>query len=242
MPRTGLAGLGWILGAGMLASDLCAAVPALAGAWPREKGETFLSLSQSVSSGSPALLAPDQSFRSFSSVYAEYGLTDRLTIGLDAAYGWGPEADLWTGLAFARWPLAETAAGNRFAMDFGLGRRIDSGEGTDLRARLGLAWGRGFESGWGPGWMGIEGSAERLIPANDQVYKADFTIGLKPDADWMLILQLQTGLYPEADPLARIAPSVARRITDRLRAQLGVDTTIAGARSYGVKLSAWWSF
>jgi hypothetical protein len=229
------------LGAALVALVLCAGM-ARAGAWPRGAGETFLSLGQGFSSGSPALLAPDQSFRSYTSVYAEYGLTDRLTIGLDAGYGWGPEADLWTGLVFARWPLGETAAGDRFAVDLGLGQRVDSGEGADTRTRLGLAWGRGFESGWGQGWMGVEGSTERLIPANDQLYKADFTIGLKPDDDWMMILQVQGGIYPEADPLVRLAPSVVRRITERMRAQVGLDATVVGAWSYGVKFSTWLSF
>lgn len=230
------------LGAGLLALGLCGPDPARAGAWPREEGAFFLSLSQGLSSGGPALLAPDQSFRSYTSVYAEYGLTERLTIGLDAGYGRGPGADLRTGLVFARWLLGETAAGDRFAVDLGLGRRVDSGEGADLRTRLGLAWGRGFEIGWGQGWMGVEGSAERLIPANDQLYKADFTIGLKPDDDWMLILQVQGGLYPGSDPLVRLAPSLARRITEHLRAQLGVETTVVGARSYGVKFSTWLTF
>lgn len=215
---------------------------AVAGAWPRGRGEAFLSFSQSVSSGTPALLAPDLSFRSQTSVYAEYGLTERLTLGFDGAYGWGPEADLWTGLAFARWPLAETAAGDRFAVDVGLGRRVDSEDGSDTRARLGLAWGRGFEITWGQGWMGVESSAERLIPANDNLYKADFTIGLKPDDDWMLIFQVQGGLYPKADPLVRIAPSLVRRLGRHVHAQLGVDTTVTGERSYGVKLSTWLSF
>lgn len=234
--------LGQTIGAGLVALGLSGPGPALAGAWPREEGTFFLSLSQGLSSGSPALLAPDQSFRSYTSVYAEYGLTERLTVGLDAAYGWGPEADLWTGLVFARWPLGETAAGDRFAVDLGLGQRVDSGEGTDLRTRLGLAWGRGFEIGWGQGWMGVEGSAERLIPANDQLYKADFTVGLKPNDDWMLMLQVQSGLYPEGDPLVRLAPSVARRITEHMRAQVGLDATIVGERSYGVKFSTWLTF
>ncbi|TPE49939.1 hypothetical protein [Amaricoccus solimangrovi] len=215
---------------------------AAAGAWPRAEGTTFLALGQSASSGSPALLAPDQSFRSQSSVYAEYGLTERLTLGFDGAYGWGPEADLWTGLAFLRWPVATTPAGDRFALDLGLGRRVDSEEGADTRARLGLAWGRGFEIGLGQGWMGVESSAERLVPANDTVYKADFTIGLRPDDDWMLILQVWTGLYPRAAPLVRLAPSVVRRLGEHLHLQFGADTTVAGDRSYGVKLATWISF
>lgn len=221
---------------------LFSAGAAVAGAWPRERGETFLSFGQSVSSGTPALLAPDLSFRSYTSVYAEYGLTERVTLGFDGAYGWGPEADLWTGLAFARWPIARSSSGDRFAVDLGLGRRVDSEDGGDTRARLGLAWGRGFEIGWGQGWMGVESSAERLIPANDTLYKADFTIGLKPGDDWMLIFQVQSGLYPEADPLVRVAPSVVRRLGEHMHAQLGADTTVTGERSYGVKLSTWISF
>lgn len=240
--RARLAGPRRILGAGLLALLVLVSARAEAGAWPRGKGETFLALGQALSSGTPALLAPDLSFRSFTTLYAEYGVTERLTLGLDAAYGWGPEADLWTGLVFARWPLGETAAGDRFAIDLGLGRRVESEEGDDLRARLGLAWGRGFEIGWGQGWMGVETSSERLIPAGDEVYKADFTVGLKPNDDWMLIFQAQSGLYPRADPLIRLAPSIVRRMGAHLHAQFGVDATVLGERSYGVKLSTWLSF
>ena len=226
----------------MMLTALALPEGARAGAWPREPGGFFLALSQSLSSGTPSLLAPDLSFRSYTSFYGEYGWSERLTLGLDGAYGWGPEADLWTGLVFARWALGETAAGDRFAIDLGLGRRIDSEDGRDARARLGLAWGRGFESGWGPGWMGIESSAERLVPADDTIYKADFTLGLKPDDRWMLILQLQSGLYPEADPLVRLAPSVVRRFGEHVHGQFGLEATVAGERSYGLKFGTWLSF
>lgn len=215
---------------------------AQAGAWPRETGGVFIALSQSLSSGTPALLAPDLSFRSSTALYAEYGWSERLTLGVDGAYGWGPEADLWTGLAFARWALGVTAAGDRFAVDFGLGRRIDDIDGSDTRVRLGFAWGRGFESGWGQGWMGIESSAERLLPASDMIYKADLTVGVKPDDRWMAILQLQSGLYPRADPLVRLAPSVVRRFGEHLHGQLGFEATVTGERSYGVKFGTWLSF
>ena len=75
--------------AAALALALVLPAGALAGAWPRPKGETFLSFGQEFSTGATTLLGAVTDIRSWSSVYAEYGLTDRLTIGLDAGLGDG---------------------------------------------------------------------------------------------------------------------------------------------------------
>ena len=75
--------------AAVLAIALVLPAGAQAGAWPRPKGETFLSFGQELSTGATTLIGAVTDIRSWSSVYAEYGLTDRLTIGLDAGLAWG---------------------------------------------------------------------------------------------------------------------------------------------------------
>ena len=68
-----------------------AGTEAAAGAWPRPKGETFVSIATRQTTGARTLIAAVQDIRSYSSVYIEHGLTDRLTIGLDAGMGRGSE-------------------------------------------------------------------------------------------------------------------------------------------------------
>lgn len=213
-----------------------------AGAWPRETGTAFVSLSQIFTTGLKPLLAPGEELTSYSSIYAEYGLTDRVTLGFDAAYGMGDGASLRTGIAFARLPFWQGEGENRFAADFGIGYR-DNGQGDqDLRLRPGLAWGRGFESGWGQGWMGVESSAEMLYPAQDIILKTDFTTGLKPTDDWMMILQVQTGRYPGSGAMVRLAPSVVRAMGLSSHLQIGLDATVLGDDSIGIKLATWFTF
>ncbi|MER2508922.1 hypothetical protein [Amaricoccus sp.] len=217
------------------------ALRAEAGAWPREEGTTFISLSQVFTTGTESLLAPTETLTSYSSLYAEYGLTGTTTIGFDAAYGTGPEARLGTGIAFVRRPIWETPSGHRFAADFGVGWRTESGD-QDVRLRPGLAWGRGFESAWGNGWMGVDASAELLLPSDDTAFKVDFTTGVKPSDDWMLIFQVQTGRYAGTGALVRVAPSVVRAFGEKSHLQIGLDATVFGDDSIGVKLATWFSF
>ena len=58
----------------------------------------------------------------------------------------------------------------------------------------------------------------------------------------MAILQLQTGAYPDAEPLARLAPSVVRRLGPRSHLQVGGIAPLAGDDAYGATLALWFTF
>ncbi len=215
---------------------------ACAGAWPRQKGETFVSISQTFSTEAKILLAPTENLDSYTALYAEYGLTERLTVGLDGAYALGPGSKLRTGLIFARYPVWSNESGSRVAVDLGFGyRRGNDGE-QGPRLRAGLSWGRGLESRWGPGWLGFETSVEAQPPTDDRIYKADFTLGWKPREDWMAILQVQTGFYPHAEPLVRIAPSIVKAFGAHSNLELGIVSSVYGDESIGVKIATWIRF
>ena len=218
-----------------------AATEAAAGAWPRPKGETFVSVATRWSTGARTLIAAVQDIRSYNSIYLEHGVTDRLTVGLDAGQGRGPDDHLDAVLAFARLPVWSRGE-HRVAADLGLGFLEDGVDGTQTRVRPGLAWGRGFESRWGGGWLGMEASYEYRFPSGDSAVKADFTAGLKPNDRWMGILQLQTGAYPDSKPIARLAPSVARRVGARSHVQVGGVAPLAGDDAYGATLALWFTF
>ena len=62
-------------------------------------------------------------------------------------------------LVFARLPVWSPGE-HKVAADLGFGLLADGVEPTQTRIRPGLAWGRGFESRWGGGWLGMEASYE----------------------------------------------------------------------------------
>lgn len=220
---------------------LAAAAQAEAGAWPREQGSVFLSLSGTLSTGAETLLAPTTDIRSASQAFAEYGLSDDWTLGLDALRATGDDAPVTAGLVALRRPVWRGDGGGIAAAELGVGV-LEDADGTEARVRPGLSWGRGFESARGGGWLGLESSLEFRLPSGDTVFKADFTAGLKPNDRWMLIGQVQTGLFPDADPIVRLAPSVVRRLGASTHAQLGLVGSIAGDDAVGVKLALWFSF
>lgn len=220
---------------------LAAAAQAEAGPWPREQGAIFLSISSTLSTGAQTLLAPMTDIRTASQVFAEYGLSDDWTFGLDALHATGDDAPLAAGLVSLRRPVWRGDGGGIAAAELGLGI-LEDADGTEARVRPGLSWGRGFESTRGGGWLGVESSLEFRLPSGDTAFKADFTAGLKPTDRWMLIGQVQTGLYPDADPIVRLAPSVVRRLGDSTHAQLGLLGGLAGDDAVGVKLALWFSF
>ena len=228
----------------IVAAAVLAAAPfaALAGAWPRAEGEVFLSFGQQVSTGARTLLAATADIRSWSSLYAEYGLTDRLTLGLDAGLGQGQDERVEAALVFARLPVWSPGE-HRVAVDLGLGTLAATGEGRQTRLRAGLAWGRGLAEGrWGGGWLGMESSLELREPAGGVAVKADFTAGWKPNDRWMVIAQVQTGYYSDAGGIVRLAPSVVRRTSARSHLQLGASAEVAGASALGLSAAMWFSF
>jgi hypothetical protein len=229
---------------GFLAGLLLAltAVQASAGAWPREKGRAFVALSHTASTPTRTLLAPTTDLRGYSGIFAEYGLTERWTIGVDAGIGSGNDDSASTALVFVRRPVWSGDGGGRIAADFGIGTQDDEAFGRQVRLRPGLAWGRGFESRYGNGWFGIEAAAELRLPGNDLVLKADGTAGIKPNENWMLIFQVQSGRYPDEPALVRLAPSAVRRINGTASLQLGVNAAVVGDDAIGVKLGLWLEF
>ena len=91
--------------------NLMVSASAEAGAWLREKGDGFYSVSNT--------------FRSFSDrmgqengLYLEYGLTPKLTFGFDLNQG---DSNSGHGAVFVRFPLGKAPGKNRFAMELALG-------------------------------------------------------------------------------------------------------------------------
>ena len=125
-----------------------------AGAWPRAKGRTFLATTGQIDASDETGLRR-QSF----TLYAEYGATERLTLGLDLG---GDALRMTKTIAFARWPIGRPAQQVKIAVELGLGQV------SEVNAlRPGLSLGRGLTLWRRQGWAVFDG---RVIVFGGRAY------------------------------------------------------------------------
>ena len=202
-----------------------------AGAWQREPGTGFVSASirlswpQDLSHWTST--APTQSYRT---VFFEYGLTRRVTLGLDVGRSVSGGSKT---VAFAQFPLRARDSGPKIAAELGLGR-ID---GTQV-FRPGLSIGWGLKRGW----FAIDSVSEIGLRHGRTDYKMDITWGRNLPRDRKLIVQLQTGAPDGEAAFARLAPSLVIPIRKNIKLETGVTIGLTGDTSMGVKLGLWSSF
>lgn len=214
---------------------------ALAGAWPRGEGQSFISVSSLFSTGLESLQSPDSDFTFFGSVFAEYGLDADWTLGFAGAYGDGDDDEEVSGIVFLRRTAFRLEGGHIFAGELGLGWLDESDDGATARIRPGFSWGRGFESAYGNGWMGLDTSVEWRVAEDDLVYKADFTLGLAPAERWLVFGQLQTAYFPDGE-IVKLSPNIAYEVWEGSQLQLGLSIGLAGDDGVGVRVAQWFSF
>ncbi len=204
-----------------------------AGAWPRGKGKAFISVSSTFSLTGD-LLKPIRYEPSF---YAEYGVTDRLTFGLDAFLA--GEFDQPTAFAFGRIPILEKRLNDPVAVTLGFGTE-DTETVKEPLARAGLAWGHGLEKGW----LAVDSFATVGLETGDLDLKLDATWGYKLHPRLTTILQLQTGrLETDEEPYAKLAPSVVVKLHKRLQVELGVIHHLTDEEAAtALKLGSWLEF
>lgn len=173
-----------------------------AGAWTRTAGEGFTS--QSVryfrtDEGSGD--APP--FEQLGvSLYAEYGVTDWLTVGLDLDQtqrlddaGMNAPGGRIGGFARARLWIGEK--GDVISAEFGAstpiaGIAIPAAPGGDDadEYRLRLQYGHGFQSEYGNGWAEAAFSLAHLTGGRADEAKLDLTVGVRPNENWITFGQL----------------------------------------------------
>ena len=219
-----------------------------AGAWPRAAGTGFASAG--------VWHAVDDT-DSYATLFAEYGLLPRLTIGLDAGRSVSGQTKA---VVFLRAPLGRTL-GLLTAGEIGLGEIA----GQPV-LRPGLSFGHEISTRMGQGWLSVDTLLEADLETRRLDLKADITLGFTPHvmtgqaeappSGWTLMLQLQTGLVdlhesllqlqtegivPEPSFL-RLAPSVTYRINDRTRLEFGFYRGLRDTRERGLKFGVWTTF
>ena len=213
---------------------------AVAGAWPRGEGNAFLSVEHTVSAAREGLSwrgvqAGLEETSGYTSLFAEYGLDEAVTLGLDVGRGdWG---DTWTALVFLRRSFA-TEGPDVWAIEVAMGPSGLPGDETGTVLRPGLHWGRG--TGWG--WMSAESYVVQRSESEGLALKLDLTAGLRRDDRTSWIARIQSADYPGADPTVRLAPSYVRRVSERTRVELGLLADVAGTDEVGVSVGSWLEF
>lgn len=231
------------------------ATSALAGAWPREKGGVFAALSYEVTTPRAALmpealaLDPTPPLYGYTGLYGEYGLTERLTIGIDT--GQEENQDSWSGVVFARMPIGPQDWRHRFSVQLGLGQRRYEKNGlyygletieTEWIARPALAWGYGFDTRWGSGWAAADASLEFREETGGVPVKVDVTLGTTVSERATLLLQLQTGDYPDNPPYAKLLPGLVLKVLPWLSLESSLILSMQGDDKLGARAAIWVSF
>lgn len=210
---------------------LAVARPVCAGAWLRETGRTFLSVSGTLRD---TTVGPEQEL----GLYAEYGFAPRLTLGLDVNDRSGVAGHA---LVFARTPLLRGHRRWRLAAELAAGGHHWQADWYGmLRATLSL--GRGFDTPLGAGWANLDAAVERRYGFARPAYKLDLTVGLSQGQGLRPLMQVETTHVPGQGRYWTVTPSVqidSGRDTTWL---IGVERKSPPQDSYGLKLSLWRRF
>jgi hypothetical protein len=221
---------------------------ALAGPWPRDKGETFLSFAIEYSES-----------RDYGGLYAEHGLTEDLTLGLDLGT---TSSDAKKAIAFARWPIGPTSAPLRMSVQLGIGyaerwrtppfKLVIKGGGPlpplpgpqpKMRpvVQTGFSVGRGLDLLGHNGWVTLDTRAE-IDEDLASHYAADATLGLRGRKGHMVILQLQTGATDSGDTWAKLAPSYVLDLSGSQHLEMGFVAGLTGNNDVAARLGLWQRF
>lgn len=217
---------------------------AAAGAWSREKGEWFIAFGGNLwlSDGAQLPVHYDPT------LYAEFGLTDRITVGLDSHLA--DAGRIASDFIFFNIPVGDLEAQNRFAVGVGFGLRRSRHTPANLATanfdylrseqmlRGTVSWGRGYEKGW----YAIDASATYAVSENAWRPKADATWGRHWSDHWTTTLQLQTGQGFTDDYYAKVSPTVIYHWNDYISISAGAVQGLTGDKGGGLKLETWLKF
>lgn len=206
--------------------------PIWAGAWAREKGTLFIAAGGNLwlSDGSQLPVHYDPT------LYAEFGFTDRITLGLDIHTA--DKGQIFSGFVFANVPIGPLDGANRYAANLAYGFRTDATRPDEILLRGGLSWGRGLSNGW----LAVDASATFGTADATWRPKMDATWGHNWTDRWTTTLQLQTGQGFTNDYYAKISPSVIWSFNDDVRLSLGYVQALTGDGGAGLKLETWLTF
>lgn len=218
----------------ILSCSLCvAASMATAGAWPRGKGKTFASSSASLTwPDKRELELPDV----YGSSYLEYGLSKRLTIGLDMGSPDATRPERLKTVGFLRYTLTNENSAHQIAIDSGGGKYLN----TDV-FRLGMSYGLGFQTLKKNSWISIEAHTLRMTSNTQAAYSLDATYGISLEKGKIMG---QFSAYQAFDKARNISltPSYAHDLGNGRHLEIGVTVGLLGKPDPALKIGIWQEF
>lgn len=213
---------------------LCAsASPGVAGAWPQTAGAYFVSATTRMSRPQNDLRAGQVA--TYTTLYVEYGVTDRLTMGVDLGRS---VSGAEKAVVFLRYPLPSRWETVKLSAEIGIGR-ID-----DARVlRPGFSLGTSF-----PvrddiyGWLSVETIAEIDRRSGAVDYKLDATVGVTLPSERKFFVQVQSGAPHDRESFLRIEPTMVFPAGKDRHLEVGVTVGLRGDDQLGLKLGLWQKF
>lgn len=215
-----------------LVMTLCAAPMGHAGAWLREKGTGFASLS----------FGATQFSETTNALYIEYGLTDKMTVGLDiSAFTNAQNVRNGFGNLFLRRALGPTDRPSKWAYEIGVGG-LWGNEMQRPTVKTGISWGRGFQVRDRSGWVNIDAAYVYEPTLGDHVTKFDATLGMELGGITSGLLDL-TLSHEKSDTFGAFEPSVLiRPKQSKFSIKVGAQIPFDEQEKTALKLGIWRSF
>lgn len=190
----GLLALMWTLGAGR---------PVDAGAWMQRPKTGFAALDLRYRPTQGRELG----------FYGTYGLSERLTLGLDINDTSRGSAHA---LGFVRLPLRQADSGWQIATELAVGANRDAGHWLVMQ-RYGLSVGRGVQLGARSGWVTADLTRESRSGGYSKAWKLDATLGLSPPKGRRLAPMFQIELHRPDDGAGTFALLPSLRLSRRAK-------------------------
>lgn len=207
------------------------APPVFAGAWLREQKSVFLSFGGTIRGNKETL--PEQETK----IYAEYGLLPRMTLGFDFNDVRTKSAHV---LLFARLPIGPSDRPARYAFELGVGKHRYQEEWAPMY-KAALAFGRGFESRFGNGWMGAELAYEMRTAFPEPAIKLDFVAGLSSGPRFRPLIKLETA-YVQGQPFSwAFTPGIMFDVR-KTTWVLGIEGRSTTQKTIGLTFNIWQNF
>lgn len=208
--------------------------PALSGAWLREKGTRFSSVTASAQVAAKVT----------QTTYFEYGIRDDLTLGAEVAFAtFYDGSQSGSATAFLRRPIRAKGLPGVWAYELGLGAEW-SGQILRPFVKTGLSWGRGYQINQLNGWVAVDASVRFDVYFADHTTKIDSTVGLNFSDSFAGMLQIFHAANTD-NVTTSIAPSIVLKpLKDKpeIRLQIGGEAQLGQAGNPAINLSLWRDF
>lgn len=207
------------------------ATGAAAGAWLRDDGKTFTSVSSSL----------NRQLSFSTGTFIEHGASPDITIGADISTTRSATALSGSATLFLRRPLGRTDRQSRFAYELGLGAHWD-GPLITPHFKGGISWGRGISVRKKNGWVNIDASYRiGLTGKSNPQIKLDSTVGIGLSERFTGMLQLyityDDDLTSTLSPSAIYAPKHGK-----FKIQFAAEAPMNNSDEVALKIGIWRDF